>query len=134
VYHLIPLQPKYDKYGKGLGPLYLFYDEELQYFWEEHLPYAILAVIITLVFNILPLLLLLLYPFQCFQQCLSTCRLRWHGLPIFIDAFQGCYKNGTETFALIFIMALLPLVYITSIVLQWLFRRRRVQQKLHQRF
>ena len=223
---LVPTQV-YDKYGKSLG-LYLFYDAELQYFGKQHLPYATLAIIITLVFNILPLLLLLLYPFQCFQQCLSTCRQRWHGLPIFIDAFQGCYKNGTETgtrdcryfaalyfiaritllivyaatlsalfyavgllvlialaslvaiiqpyrqelavyntadvililmmaawygsilccnmtyeiapthlkiyFALIFIMALLPLVYITSIVLRWLFRRRRVQQKLCQWF
>ena len=94
-FDLVPTQV-YDKYGKGLG-LYLFYDAELQYFGKEHLRYAILAVITTLVFNILPLLLLLLYPFQCFQQCLSTCRQRWHGLPIFIDAFQGCYKNGTET-------------------------------------
>jgi len=84
----------YDVYGQCLG-LYLFYDAEIEYFGKEHLPYAILALIITLVFNILPLLLLLLYPARWFQRCLNTCRLRWHGLHIFIDAFQGCYKNGT---------------------------------------
>ena len=90
---LVPTQV-YDKYGNSLG-LYLFYDAAIKYFGKEHLPYAILALAITVLFNILPLLLLLLYPLQCFQRCLSICRLRWHGLHIFIDAFHGCYKNGT---------------------------------------
>ena len=84
----------YDKYGNSLG-LYLFYDAAIKCFGEEHLLYAILAIVITLLFNVLPLLLLLLYPLHCFQRCLSICRLRWHGLHIFIDAFHGCYKNGT---------------------------------------
>ena len=84
----------YDMYGESLG-LYLFYDAEIQYFGKEHLPYAILALIIALLFNVLPLMLLLLYPLQCFHHCLGNCMLRWHGLHIFVDAFQGCYKNGT---------------------------------------
>ena len=33
---------------------------------------------------------------RCFQQCISCCGVRWHALPIFIDAFQGCYKDGTN--------------------------------------
>ena len=90
---LVPTQV-YDKYGKRLG-FYLLYDSGIEFLGKEHLLYAIPAFIITLLFNILPLLLLLLYPLQCFQRCLSICRLRWHGLHIFIDVFQGCYKNGT---------------------------------------
>ena len=41
-------------------------------------------------------MLLILHPMQCFQRCLGRCRVRWHALYIFIDAFQGCYKDGTN--------------------------------------
>ena len=76
--------------------LYLYYDATIEYFGDTHLPYAVLAVFVMLVFILLPLLLLLLYPMRCFQRCLGCCGLRWHALPIFIDAFQGCYKDGTD--------------------------------------
>ena len=85
----------YNVNGSSLG-VYLYYDATIEYFGEEHLPYAVLAVFVLLVFIIFPLLLLLLYPMQCFHQCLSCCGVRWHALPIFIDAFQGCYKDGTN--------------------------------------
>ena len=85
----------YNVKGSPLG-LYLYYDATLEYFGEEHLPYAVLAVFVSLVFILFPLLLLLLYPMWCFHQCLSCCGVRWHALPIFIDAFQGCYNNGTN--------------------------------------
>ena len=76
--------------------LYLYYDATIEYFGDTHLPYAVLAVFVMLVFILLPLLLLLLYPMRCFQRCLGCCGVRWHALPIFIDAFQGCYKDGTD--------------------------------------
>ena len=85
----------YNVNGSSLG-LYLYYDATIEYFGEEHLPYGVLAVFVMLVFIIFPLLLLLLYPMRCFQQCLGCCGIRWHALPIFIDAFQGCYKDGTN--------------------------------------
>jgi len=91
---LVPIQVNNVK-GSFMG-LYLYYDATIEYFGEEHLPYAVLAVFVLLVFIIFPLLLLLLYPMRCFQRCLSCCRVRWHALPIFIDAFQGCYKDGTN--------------------------------------
>ena len=91
---LIPTQV-YHVNGSSLG-LYLYYDATIEYFGEEHLPYGVLAVFVILVFIFFPLLLLLLYPMQCFQKCLSCCGVRWHALPIFIDAFQGCYKDGTN--------------------------------------
>ena len=85
----------YNVNGSSLG-LYLYYDATIEYFGDEHLPYGIVAVFVMLVFILFPLLLLLLYPMQCFQQCLGSCGIKWHALPIFIDAFQGCYKDGTN--------------------------------------
>ena len=81
--------------GSSVGH-YLYYDATIEYFGEEHLPYGVLAVFIMVVFFLFPLLLLLLYPMQCFQRCLDCCGVRWHALPIFIDAFQGSYKDGTN--------------------------------------
>jgi len=46
------------------------------------------------VFILFPLLLLL-YQMCFFQQCFDCCEVRWHALHIFIDAFQGCFKDGT---------------------------------------
>jgi len=49
-----------------------------------------------LVFILFPILLLLLYPMCFFQWCLDCCGVRWHALHFFINAFQGCYKDGTN--------------------------------------
>ena len=45
---------------------------------------------------ILPTVLMLVYPTRTFQKCLNCCGLRCLPLHIFMDAFQGCYKNGTD--------------------------------------
>ena len=81
--------------GSLLG-LFLWYDGSIAYFGKEHLPYGILALLLLLIFVIFPIVLLLLYPMRCFQQCLGCYGLRCHALHIFMDAFQGCYKDGTN--------------------------------------
>ena len=58
----------------------------------EHLPYGILARVMLSVFNILPTLLLLLYPCGCFQKCLTCCGIKSVTLHTFMDALQGCYR------------------------------------------
>ena len=88
-------RPVYDKHYRRTG-LYLYYDSTIRYMNEEHLPYALVAIAVLLIFVFAPLLLLILYPMRCFQRCLSHCRVRWHALHIFVDAFQGCYKDGTD--------------------------------------
>ena len=85
----------YNVNGSVVG-IYLYYDASIEYFGNKHLPYAILAVFVVLIFILLPMLLLLLYPMRCFHQCLGCCGLRWHALHVFMDAFQGCYKDGTN--------------------------------------
>ena len=81
--------------GSSLG-LFLYYDASIVYFGEEHLPYAILALLLLFIFVLLPIVLLLVYPMRCFQKCLGGCRVRWYALHIFMDAFQGWYKDGTN--------------------------------------
>ena len=75
---------------------FLYYDTSVEYFGKKHLPYAVLAVFVVVIFILFPILLLLLYPIRCFQRCLGCCGVKWHALHIFIDAFQGCYKDGTN--------------------------------------
>ena len=38
----------------------------------------------------------MLYPFQFFQKFLSYFSVNWHFLHVYVDSFQGCYKDGTE--------------------------------------
>ena len=80
----------------SLVGIYLYYDATIEYFGDKHLPYAVLALFVMLVFILFPIIILLLYPTRFFQQCLGSCGVRWHALHIFIDAFQGCYKDGTN--------------------------------------
>ena len=80
-----------------VGQIVLFFDASMEYFSRQHLPFALLAICVLLVFVLFPLLLLLLYPMRSFQRCLGYCtRIRWQFLHTFADAFQGCYKNGTN--------------------------------------
>ena len=74
----------------------LFYTPSVTYFGQEHLPYAIIAVFILTVFVVIPTAVLIVYPFQFFQKCLSVFPFNWHFLHAFVDSFQGCYKDGTE--------------------------------------
>ena len=80
----------------GAYKLYVFVDASMEYMGTEHLKYALPAVFTTLLFNVLPLLFLILFPLTCFQRGLNYCGCRCLTLRIFSDAFQGCYKDGTE--------------------------------------
>ena len=73
-----------------------YYNGTVEYCSEEHLPYAILAVTVLLMFTLLPILLLCLYPCRCFQRFLNSCHLRSQALHMFMDTFQGHYKDGTN--------------------------------------
>ena len=74
----------------------LYYDSSIPYFGSTHLPYAILAIVVLAVFALLPVLILMLYPFRFFQKILNALPVRWHVLHTFMDSFLGCYKDGTE--------------------------------------
>ena len=96
-YSLLAVTKLYDNRGERVGPAVLYYDASIESFSRQHLPFAVLAICVLLVFVLFPMLLLLLYPMRSFQRCLGYCtRIRWQFLHTFADAFQGCYKNGTN--------------------------------------
>ena len=111
-------------HGQTLGTLYVYYDAVTEYFGKEHLPYALLALAMLVVFNILPLLLLLLYPCQYFQRILNHYRLRCLALHTFMGVFYGCYKDGTEgtrdyrRFAALYLLVRV-IIYMASIVMHY---------------
>ena len=86
----------FDVSGKIFNTHYLYYDTTVEYFGKEHLPFAILALLVFTTVFLLPLLLLLLYPCKCCQRCLTRLHLRSHVLHTFMDAFEGSLKDGTN--------------------------------------
>ena len=88
VYELHP-----DGHNHTLG---LYNAADIEYFGSEHLPYAVLALVVLLIFVVLPVTILFCHPFALFQKFLNLFPIRWHTLHTFMDIFQGCYKNGTD--------------------------------------
>ena len=75
----------------------LYWDARVEYFSKEHLPFAVVAILILIIFVLSPALLLLCYPTKPFRKCSSYCRLRrWQALHVFVEKFQGCYKDGVD--------------------------------------
>ena len=88
VYHLHG-----DHYNSTLA---LYYAGDIEYFGKEHLPYGILAIVVSFIFLILPVAILALYQFGFFQKFLNLLPFRWYILHTFVDSLQGWYKDGTE--------------------------------------
>ena len=85
----------YNEEGQQVNMVLLYYNGTIDMTSRAYFPYLMLALIMLLTFNILPLVLLTVYPFRCFQVLLSKCfSLRYKlALQIFMDAFHGCYKH-----------------------------------------
>ena len=80
----------------GSSHWYSYAEPSMRYLQSQHLPYALAAIAAAFVFCIVPFMILFLYPLKCFQKCLNCCGLRCLTLHAFADAFQGCYKDGTD--------------------------------------
>ncbi len=75
----------------------LYSDATVDYFGPEHSQYALAAILVFVIFVFIPVLILLLYPFKFFQRLMIKFPSRFIlFLKIFVDSFQGCYKDGTE--------------------------------------
>ena len=81
--------------GSWLGS-FLFYDATVEYMGPDHRPYAVLAILVVVVGVLFPLVLLLLYPMRWFQKCLNRCGLNSPGLQMFMQCFQGYYRDRTD--------------------------------------
>lgn len=97
-----------------------YYDANLEYFKGPHLPLALTALAVLIVFVIIPTLILLLYSFRFSQVVLMKLHLQSSFLELFVSPFYRCYKDGTEPntrdsrwFSAFFLILriILPLVY-----------------------
>ena len=77
--------------------LYLYLAGDVEYFGPKHMPYAFLSLFFSVVFLLIPGLLLFLYPCRFFQCLLNAIHCNFFGLCIFMDVFQGHYKDGTNS-------------------------------------
>ena len=87
----------YNSHGK-VDSKVLLYDPtiRIRYFHSEHIPYAILAASILVVFILVPPLFLVLYPTRAFRNHLQLLKIRWDVVNNIMDIFQGWYKDGTK--------------------------------------
>ena len=92
----IILQPVHVISPKGNYSIYTYIDPTVRYFGWANFPYALTALVLTIVLILIPLLLLFLYPLRSFQTFLNNHHWQCSTLHIFADTFQGCYKNGTN--------------------------------------
>ena len=69
----------------------------VEYFGPEHLPFGLIAIAIITIFTVPPIFLLVLYPTRLFQKFLRRCRCRaTQAVHMFVDTYQGCFKDGTN--------------------------------------
>ena len=75
----------------------LYYDSTVECHTQEYTIFSALAVCVLVIFIICPTVLLILYPTRLFRRCVSCCGFcRWHALHMFVESFQGQYKDGTN--------------------------------------
>ena len=55
----------------------------------------LLAIPVYAFFSIIPIMILILYPFKIFKTCLLKCKLNRLALNGFIEKFHSCYKDGS---------------------------------------
>ena len=80
----------------GSYRLDVYMDPSVAYFGSSHIGYAVITLFLAIVVLIIPIILLFFYPCRCFHKCLNHFHLRLLPLHAFVDAFQGCYKDGTN--------------------------------------
>ena len=80
------------------GSSYRVYnDGTMEMFKGRHIPYAVLAVLVGLICNILPLVLILLYSFHKTHVILNCLPLSVRTMLFpFMDNILACYKDGTN--------------------------------------
>ena len=87
----------YNVHGETVNIAYLYYNGLITMTSKAYRPYLAIAILMLLIFNVIPLLLLAVYPSRCFQRIFHNfcgcCQKYTIALQIFMDAFQGCYEH-----------------------------------------
>ena len=75
----------------------LSYNPMVSYFDRHHLPYILVSFVVLLTLVLTPAIILALYQTKFFKSCLECFGLnKFQSLRIFVELFQGCYKDGTS--------------------------------------
>ena len=111
---LLTTTPLLNDKGRRFGPRYgvVFYDGTVPFFSGKHAPFAILSILVLLVFALATPLLLIVpslsrnlaivrrkWPKVCrfFPSCNRCTVANLPKLNAFLEAFHGCYRDGTNT-------------------------------------
>ena len=73
----------------------LYNDATIEYFGNEHIPYAVPAITCSGLL-IIATSFLLFYQLKCCQNALNCCKIKGRIIHALMDSFQGYYKNGTD--------------------------------------
>ena len=85
----------YQNYGDTKCLLY--YDPTVECHTLEYAMFGVIAGCVLVIFIICPTVLLIVYPTRLFRKCVSCCGFRKvHALNMFVESFQGQYKDGTN--------------------------------------
>ncbi len=74
----------------------LYYDATVEFFGHEHLSYAIVALFVGVFIVILPIVFLIIHPMKWFHKCLNALKIQRQRLDMFVNCYQGYYKDGTN--------------------------------------
>ncbi len=93
----------------------------------QHLIFAVPSIFVFLIFCVLPTIMLIIYPFKVIRRCLARCKLDTIALKIFVEKYQGCYRDtldgGRDMRSLsglyFFVRVLVIVVYGVPNILQW---------------
>ena len=61
-----------------------------------HIAIAFFGTLVLCVFNIIPTMLLVLYPIKMFRICLSKCKLDGIAITAFVEKYHSCYRDGLD--------------------------------------
>lgn len=81
---------------KSVDCMRLYSSPNMKFFSREHLIFGTSAFFVFLIFILLPLALLIIYPLKFFHRLLNWCGLHCQALHIFMDSFQGSLRDGTD--------------------------------------
>lgn len=99
MHYIFSFQYTYKLSNKNYYATRLLYNPSVPYFSSlDHLPYALVLLLIFFVIALPPILLLAFYQFRLFRkvfQCTSV--YKSHAIHAFIDLFQGSYKDGINS-------------------------------------
>lgn len=124
------LMPTYVRSDRGGVYVASYYDANLRYFGHEHLPMALTALSVLIIFILFPTLLILVYPFRYFQNLLRMLHLNTSTsfFELFVSHFHRCYKDGSEPntrdcrwFAALFLIVRIFLILVYAITLTSVF-------------